>query len=481
MLQDRRQAKEKRRELQPNPPTMDQVGELFKDAMKEPGYAYELPFGATNRFYALGVYRDANSPACTWTLHRWENESSTLIWTLATNDQRVISQQLASDFKNWNESTKTDIPPANLQTAMPLPTTKLYSAGDLRRTPFSNLMRLISTDRMTGILELNRQEESAAVYFFEGTPVHAELGKTAGDSAILELVGWTHGDYRFKITPATKERSVTKHLDLLMMEGAYLQDQVQELGKKNVSPFTILNQAKPGISEEEFREIAANKAGISRTLQKKFYDLADGKRKINDIADRLQLSRAEWVPLVHNMLKCELLAPPERKYDTTEEVLATIDWSVVANVERSLVRPDTGAYGYPALLYLLEMEYNRSSRYGKPFSFLILEIGIKKPDSAQLTPLPQQAARELVNLITRLKRKPDILGHYQNAGFALLLPETDSLLAKRFASRLIEVLLGGPALEAVAFSVGVAGCPHDSQDLPGLIRACVQSRQKFGF
>jgi len=60
------------------------------------------------------------------------------------------------------------------------------------------------------------------------------------------------------------------------------------------------------------------------------------------------------------------------------------------------------------------------------------------------------------------------------------LPETDSILAKRFASRLIEVLMGGPSLETIGFSIGVAGCPHEAQDLNNLIKACIQSRQKFG-
>ncbi len=50
---------------------------------------------------------------------------------------------------------------------------------------------------------------------------------------------------------------------------------------------------------------------------------------------------------------------------------------MIEAVDRSLIRADTGIYGYPALLYFLEMEFNRSSRYGKPFSLLMLQIGTK--------------------------------------------------------------------------------------------------------
>lgn len=480
MLQDKKQAKSHRRELQGSPPNENDVAGLFRDAMKQPGYAVEIPFGTADRYYVLSVFREATTPNCTWTLHKCENDSTNLMWTLASNDQRVIVQQLLSDFKTWNQAKQTGSSPP-LQASMPLPSTKLYSQGDLRRMQFPNLMRLISADRITGILELSQNNENAEVFFVEGSPVHGELGKAQGDSAIIELVTWSHGEFKFKVAPGTQERSISKHLDLLLMEGAYLQDQLQELNKLNITGYSQLTQLEPEISRGEFDERAANKAGISRGLQKKFFDLVDGKRRVNDIADRLQLNKAEWVPVVHTLVKAKLVGPPAAASETAESQLASVDWSITQAVERSLIRADTGAYGYPALLYLLELEYNRSSRYGKPFSFLILEIGTKKDDSGKLAPLPQEASRELVNLITRLKRKPDILGHFQNTGFGLLLPETDSLLAKRFAARLIEVLMSGPALSSVAFSVGVAGCPHEAQDLPTLIKSCVESRQKFGY
>lgn len=480
MLQDKRQAKSHRRELQPGVPTSEQLASLFKDAMKEPGYSYELPFGTPDRFYALGVFREPSSGSCTWTMHRWENESSALLWTLATNDQRVIAQQLQTDFKNWTSSRTNMEAVAPAQPAIAPVSSKLYSQGDLRKMQFANLMRLIAADRVTGSLLLVQDDHEAEVFFIDGGPVHCVAGKATGDAALLELVGWNHGDFRFKMEPATQERTVSKHLDLILMEGTYLNDQIQDLTKQGVSDRTVLKKAKKDLSEDEFLEAAANKTGISRTLQKRFFDCIDGAQTVGEIALQCGFSRADWVPLLHNMLKAQLITSPAPKLDTIETQLSTVDWSITQPVERSLLRADTGAYGYPALMFLLEMEYNRSSRYGKPFSFLILEIGVRK-EGNKLTPLPQQAARELVNLITRLKRKPDILGHYQNTGFGLLLPETDSLLAKRFASRLQEVLLSGPQLSSVAFSVGVAGCPHDAQDLPALIAACVENRQKFGF
>ncbi|MBA3992740.1 MAG: hypothetical protein C0469_04375 [Cyanobacteria bacterium DS2.3.42] len=470
-------------QMQDFPPNAEQLAEMVRGAMQTPGDPIELTFGNSLKVYSLVAFQPLGS-ICTWTLRKMDGDAPTLIWNISSSDQRVILQQLSSDFKNWNEIGKE-----RLQTTsghnLPLPTTKLYTKGDLRRQQFSNLVRLIATDRASGCLELSRtvgqDEENAVLYFNEGMPSHCVIGLTSGDNAFLELVGWQNGNFTFKLGPGSSEITITKNVDLLIMEGTYLNDHIQELNKLGLTPETRLTRAANEISQDDFMAIAQNEQGISRTLQKHIYDLADGQNTVGAIVKTLKVSKADWMPAVNNLIKKKLLAPPSTQLSSEDAALATADWKMIEAVDRSLIRADTGIYGYPALLYFLEMEFNRSSRYGKPFSLLLLQIGTKTKDgSGKLVPLPQQAARELCNLIAKLKRKPDILGHYQSNCFALVLPETDSILAKRFASRLIEVLVSGPSLETVGFSIGVAGCPHEAQDLNNLIKACVQSRQKFG-
>ncbi len=470
--------------MQSFPPNAEQLAQMVGAAIREPGSAVELLFGNSLKAYSLIAFKDPHGSVCAWTLSKMDGDNATLIWNISSSDQRVILQQLTSDFKNWNEIAQ-EKQFTTSQHNLPLPTTKLYSQGDLRRLQFANLVRLISTDQASGCLELSRmlgqETEKAVLYFNDGMPTHCVIGLTSGDHAFLELVGWQNGNFTFTLGPGSSEITITKNLDLLIMEGTYLNDHVQELLKMAVTPETCFTRAVQDISEEDFRAITQNEQGISRTLQKSIFDLVDGKSQIQAIVKTLAVSKAEWMPAVNNLIKKKLLSPPPIPLSSEDAALATADWSMIQAVDRSLIRADTGVYGYPALLYFLEMEFNRSSRYGKPFSFLLLQIGTKAKDgSGKLSPLPAQAARELANLITQLKRKPDILGHYQNNCFALILPETDSLLAKRFASRLIEVLVSGPSLESVGFSIGVAGCPHEAQDLANLIKACVQSRQKFG-
>ncbi len=61
------------------------------------------------------------------------------------------------------------------------------------------------------------------------------------------------------------------------MEGTYLNDHVQELIKLGLTPETRLTRAVNEISQDDFMAIAQNEQGISRTLQKHIFDLADGQ------------------------------------------------------------------------------------------------------------------------------------------------------------------------------------------------------------
>jgi len=362
-------------QMQNFPPNAEQLADMVREAMRIPGTAIELCFGTSTKVYSLVAFKDPNGSICTWTLRKIDGDASTLIWNISSSDQRVILQQLSSDFKNWNEISQE-----RQQTTsghnLPLPTTKLYTNGDLRRLQFANLVRLIATDHASGCLELTRtvaqNEESAVLYFNEGMPSHCVVGPTYGDNAFLELVGWQNGNFKFTLGPGSSEITVTKNIDLLIMEGTYLNDHAVELTKMGLTPETVLKRAVNEIGQDDFFNLVQNDQGISRTLQKNIFELVDGNNQMQTIVVALNVSKAEWMPAVNNLIKKKLVAPPDLPLNSEDAALATADWTMTQAVDRSLIRADTGAYGYPALLYFLEMEFNRSSRYGKPFSFLLL-------------------------------------------------------------------------------------------------------------
>src|SRR5688572_16719841 len=92
-------------QMQDFPPNAEQLAEMVRDAMRTPGAPVELSFGNSLKAYSLVAFQPLGS-ICTWTLRKMDGEAPTLIWNISSSDQRVILQQLSSDFKNWNEIGK---------------------------------------------------------------------------------------------------------------------------------------------------------------------------------------------------------------------------------------------------------------------------------------------------------------------------------------------------------------------------------------
>lgn len=83
--------------------------------------------------------------------------------------------------------------------------------------------------------------------------------------------------------------------------------------------------------------------------------------------------------------------------------------------------------------------------------------------------------------INKLKRRTDVLTHYESYGFALLLPETESTSAKNFAGRLAEMLMTTPLSAAfggkpVLVSVGVGAVPDDCTTVGAMLAAAKPPR-----
>jgi diguanylate cyclase (GGDEF)-like protein len=154
-----------------------------------------------------------------------------------------------------------------------------------------------------------------------------------------------------------------------------------------------------------------------------------------------------------------------------------IDGEAIQNVMTSLRNQDTGMFMTPAFLYFLEQEYFRSLRSRSSLSVIVFDIREESPEDGNMLrkPLPAAALVEAVVRITALKRHVDVLAHYDEESYALLLPHTKSAGAKTLANRLIRSLTEKPLANVdasrLAISIGCASIPEDFVDLSKLLGA----------
>lgn len=485
MLQDRKTSRTGRPRQAPQQtlPSMDQIAALIKESIRQPGTSFEVHFGDAHKTYSLTAFRNAKDTACTWSLQKWEGDSTSVEWTLSSSDQRIIHRQVVDYFPSWNPA-KSQTGESGSSSAGPAGS-KSYSSGNLKESQIAGVLRAISVDQMTGRLELHHNGENALVVFDSGLPVHCQVNQYKGDEAMVELSRWHDGTYAFSAGTISPDRTISKRLDALLYEGAALRDLMQQLDKLGISEESQLHRTNDDLSAGAFIELMMKRPDIDVNLQKSIYGIADGKMSVRELASHLRLSPSRWIPVIHNLVSLGLLAGPVAAANRHD--LGDVEWKLAEEALSQMTDINTGAVTYPFLLHLLEREFERSSRYQRSFSLILMELGVKDfVANAELERLPAEGIIEIAKMISTMKRKTDILGHYQEANLALLLPETGTELCRNIAQRLINVLASIKKSESnqgrgVAFSIGFASAPEDARELSALIGKAADTKHKFGW
>lgn len=122
----------------------------------------------------------------------------------------------------------------------------------------------------------------------------------------------------------------------------------------------------------------------------------------------------------------------------------------------------TGIYNRRHFMTLADREWSRSRRYGRPLSFLMIDIDFFKSINDRFGhEVGDQMIVHLTTLATACKRDSDVLARIGGEEFALLLPETDLAQAQLVAERLRRDVVENPFTASsdqisTTISIGVA-------------------------
>jgi len=122
----------------------------------------------------------------------------------------------------------------------------------------------------------------------------------------------------------------------------------------------------------------------------------------------------------------------------------------------------TGLFNHRYLLEVLEKEFTRAKRYGRPFSLLMIDLdGFKSINDTCGHLKGDRVLKQVARLIEKTTRSVDIIARYGGDEFVVLLPETPPRQAITIGERIVRDLKRHPFHDEgknypLSASVGIA-------------------------
>lgn len=356
--------------------------------------------------------------------------------------------------------------------------------GNLSEMAVPQLLRSLVTNQATGKLEILGEETVGEVYFEHGMPKHASTPSEYGDGAIKELVTWEKGTYVFTPNSRTEMRSVNETLEKVISEGVLLLDQKRHLKRAGLAYESYLIRLHKNLSDTELKLMLTKGAPLDFEFQRDVYQYLRHKRTFTDLLRDKPMDSTKWTALLFNFLSCGLIEikQPDAIKGSALDFLGEARAQVQA-IHESFIRPETGVYSYPALMYFMEYELHRYEAYNFPLSLIVFEIKNRRDGSSTSDVLTSQAAGIAAMRIDLVKRPLDIIGHFEAVDYGLLLPNTTGSSAAFVANRILESLTATPLIKGVdrnslELAFGIASLPADGDDMESLVMSAKAAKAK---
>ncbi len=351
--------------------------------------------------------------------------------------------------------------------------------GDLTNIHVPKLFKELKIGQVSGKLDFIDEGISAIVYLEDGKPIEAWFGELNGDSALLEILLWTSGQYTLTLGMNAINRNVKTSPEVLVEHNKNIASLLEELAGEGLTATSTFAPSNALLSSEEFDKLATPDAPMELEKLARLYIKLDGKKTIAELNELQVLPRPALVQAIHHLYYNNIIdiVDPTK---TRKEIVVTpkeIDNAAIQSVMTSLRRVDTGLFIYPAFLYFLQEEFFRIYRAKSSMSVLIFEMReVSAGDGlVRRLALSTDAIADATMRISSCKRHTDIVSHYEQSDYAILLPSTGSGGTKVFANKIIKALtdspLAGTEGKKLSFSFGSASMPEDFRELSMLLGA----------
>lgn len=350
-------------------------------------------------------------------------------------------------------------------------------SGELKEVDVASILQSISLCKMTGRLNVYDSMQQVEIFFNQGELVHAvssplmDISKgIRGEKVLLEVFTWDDGSFQFQHGWQTAERSVQKHLQNLVLEGATLQDYKNSLEKNGIFLGTTLFRKETNLTESQFESKLANGLPMHIDLQKKVFLALREPKTLQEILDAVPMDRTTWIPVIYSLVSSMLIGARGVAVGDNEQLSDAFSniGELVRNADRGLIQPDSGMLSYGLFLSFADKELARRI----PFCLAMFEFNVPP---ASIT---NESLKAITTTFDAMKHPYECMTFWQPNRVLILLPmskveETTSRL-NSFLDSLSEKI----DMDGISLIGGLAAAPKDGTQLSDVLTSSFKLLKK---
>jgi hypothetical protein len=170
-------------------------------------------------------------------------------------------------------------------------------SGNISHVKLIDILRLLASERKTGVLTLRKGNEKGEIYIDRGTFVHAICRAGMGAEAIFAILTWTDGNFNFTADVTSEERSIKKDTPALLeaaMNHLHEWEQIKKVIPSQDLVFRLSSKRAP----DEIRLKNEEWSVLSQV---------NDKKKVSDIAKELKLGEQESARILYKLFTAGLI------------------------------------------------------------------------------------------------------------------------------------------------------------------------------
>jgi len=179
-------------------------------------------------------------------------------------------------------------------------------SGSLSQFKIIDIVRLLTSEGKTGVLNLQRGKEKGEMYVTKGALAHAICKDGVGEEAVFAMLTWADGTFNFAPNVMSEEKTIEKNTRALLEEKIKQLDEWQQI--KEIIP-----------SQDIVFKLSSKRAPDEVNLKHDSWSVLsqiDGKKTVADISNELKMGEYGTARNLYSLFSSgliEVATAPQRK------------------------------------------------------------------------------------------------------------------------------------------------------------------------